>query len=233
MMERAARDHILFANRGTCSIGPEMVLEEVGFPFQLVPVNTRENQSRTADYLKINPAGQVPCLVFPDGRKIAESAAIMLTLQKHSPDHPFASAWCDDRMPAVLRWLFFLSGSMTRGYSLSGRPDKFVSDTHCQSSLAKAAKEQLGGLWDIVEGALEGDTFFREGYSIVDVFIAMQLLWDAGRASLLSTRPRLSNLFHAVTARPAIAKVVERHSSADFWRYDSVNLPQLASELSR
>lgn len=231
MKERAARDPILFANIGTCSIGPEIVLEEIGLSYQLVPVNTRENQSRTADYLKINPVGQVPCLILWDRRILTEAAAIMLTFRQFRVDHPFASAWCDDRMSDLLRWMFFLSGSMTRGYSLFGRPDKFVSGAECQSDMADNARKHLHGMWNIVENSIEGQFFFREGYSVVDVFIVMQLLWDSDRPALLSLRPRLKGLFDVVTARPAVSSIVKRHSSAEFWCYDPTVIPKLSREL--
>ena len=227
MKVRATGGHILFANKGTCSIGPEIVLEEVGFPFLLVPINTQDGQSRVTDYLKFNPAGQVPCLVFPDGRVMTESAAIVLTVRGFCREHPFASTWCDHRMEDLLRWLFFLSGGMMRGYSLSGRPDKFVRNFECHSDLAKTALEHLESLWDIIESSIEGEFFFHEGYRVIDVYIVMQLLWDLDRASLFQSRPQLKRLFELVTTRPAVEKIVVRHTDSDFWKYDSVDLPDL------
>ena len=213
-------------------MGPEMVLEEVGVPYQLVPVNTRENESRTTANLKINPAGQVPCLIYPDGRKMTESAAIMLTFRTYCDTHPFASQWCDNRMPDLLRWLFFLSGSMTRGYSLLGRPDKFAGESECRSDIANRARDYLDGLWNLVEASIEGEFFFRDGYSVIDTYIVMQLLWDAERDLLFSSRRRLNRLFETVVSRSAIAKVINRHSDHAAWQYDNVDLPELARQLS-
>ena len=230
MKARATGEHILFANKGTCSIAPEIVLEEVGVPYRLVPVNTRQGKSRTAGYLRINPAGQVPCMIFPDGRIITESAAIVLAFRENCSEHPFASSWCEDRMTDILRWLFFLSGSMTRGYSLSGRPDKFVRSPECQSNLATMALGHLEAHWNIVESSIEDKFFFREGYSVVDVYIVMQLLWDSKRSSLFASRPKLGRLFERVTARPAVTKVVRRHAGSSFWNYDAVNLAELVSQ---
>jgi glutathione S-transferase len=72
-------------------------------PFSLVDVDILSGGNRTPAYLALNPAGQVPMLVLPDGRTLPESGAILHYLAEDTallPQERFARA-------EMLRWMFF------------------------------------------------------------------------------------------------------------------------------
>lgn len=80
-----------------------LMLSMLGEPFQLEEVDLLSGDNKTPDYLALNPAGQVPLLVLPDGRILPESGAILHYLAEGTPLLPaerFARA-------EVLRWMFF------------------------------------------------------------------------------------------------------------------------------
>ncbi|MDF0601114.1 glutathione S-transferase N-terminal domain-containing protein [Psychromarinibacter sp. C21-152] len=53
----------------------EFVLEEIQAPYTLRPVDMAAGEHRSADFLKLNPTGQIPALALPEGQIIGESAA--------------------------------------------------------------------------------------------------------------------------------------------------------------
>lgn len=57
----------------------ELVLEELAVPCERVRIDLRKGESRSAQFLRLNPNGKVPVLVH-DGTPIWESAAITLYL---------------------------------------------------------------------------------------------------------------------------------------------------------
>jgi len=66
-------------------------------------IDTLKAETRTNAFLKLNPAGQVPTVVFDDGRALAQSNAIIRYLARDSdliPRDPFAAAKVDE-------WLFW------------------------------------------------------------------------------------------------------------------------------
>jgi glutathione S-transferase len=66
-------------------------------------VNILQQESRTPEYLQINPQGQVPAIQLPGGETIAQSNAIMRYLAHGSfllPTEPLAQARVDE-------WLFW------------------------------------------------------------------------------------------------------------------------------
>jgi glutathione S-transferase len=90
------------SNSGNC-LKVKWVCEYLGKPFGWTEIDTQKDETRTAEFLKLNPAGQVPTVVFDDGRALAQSNAIIRYLARDSdliPNDPFATAKMDE-------WLFW------------------------------------------------------------------------------------------------------------------------------
>jgi glutathione S-transferase len=79
------------------------VAERVGAPFDWHEVSVVAGKTRTPAFLALNPWGQVPVIVAPDGRALTQSNAIMLHLAEGSPLVP-ADPY--DRAQ-MLAWLFW------------------------------------------------------------------------------------------------------------------------------
>lgn len=75
----------------------------LGLPYTWVEVDIMKGESRTPEYLAINPWGQVPVAVLDDGRPLAQSNAIILHLAEGSALIP-ADAYDRARM---YEWLFW------------------------------------------------------------------------------------------------------------------------------
>ena len=79
---------------GNC-LKVKWVLDHLGVPYAWEETDVTSGRTRTAEFLAINPAGQVPALVFDDGRTLAQSNAVILHFAEGSeliPDDPFARA---------------------------------------------------------------------------------------------------------------------------------------------
>ncbi|WP_157217438.1 glutathione S-transferase family protein [Flavisphingomonas formosensis] len=77
--------------------------DHLGIRYDWVETNILEGQSRTPDFLAMNPAGQVPTILLDDGRTLAQSNAIILYLAEGSalvPKDAFARA-------KMMEWLFW------------------------------------------------------------------------------------------------------------------------------
>jgi len=80
-----------------------LLLAHLGFPFERVEYDIDRAETRTPEFLKMNPNGRVPVLELEDGRFLPESNAILFYLSEGTPFLP------DDRFDRaqVLRWAFF------------------------------------------------------------------------------------------------------------------------------
>lgn len=77
--------------------------QRLNLAFDWVEIDILKSQSRTPEFLALNPAGQVPLVVLDDGRPLAQSNAILLHLAEGFDLIP-ADAY--DRAK-VLEWLFW------------------------------------------------------------------------------------------------------------------------------
>ena len=77
--------------------------QRLGIPFTWIDVDVVKRETRTPQFLAINPAGQVPTVVLADGRPLAQSNAIILTLAEGSALIP-ADAYDRAKM---YEWLFW------------------------------------------------------------------------------------------------------------------------------
>lgn len=79
------------------------MLDALGRDYQWVAVDIMSGESRTPEFLLLNPFGQVPVVVFEDDRALAQSNAILLHLAERTPWIP-DDAWERAKM---LEWLFW------------------------------------------------------------------------------------------------------------------------------
>src|SRR3954462_13654570 len=63
-------------NSGNC-LKVKWVCERLALPYQWIDVDTLKGETRTTEFLKLNGGGQVPTVVFDDGRVLAQSNAII------------------------------------------------------------------------------------------------------------------------------------------------------------
>ncbi|WP_084398176.1 glutathione S-transferase family protein [Henriciella aquimarina] len=79
------------------------VVEQLDIPHEWVEVDILKGETRTDDFLAINPFGQVPVIQLDDGRTLAQSNAIISWLAEGSdlvPDDTFERA-------KMLEWMFW------------------------------------------------------------------------------------------------------------------------------
>ena len=80
-----------------------LLLSQLGVPFRLIQKDILAGETRTPEFLAINPNGRIPVLELEDGRRLAESGAILFYLAEGTcflPEPRHARA-------QVLQWMFF------------------------------------------------------------------------------------------------------------------------------
>mgnify|MGYP003650707257 FL=1 len=87
---------------GNC-LKVKWMLDILGRDYRWIETDVLSGATRTPEFLARNPAGQVPALVFGDGRVLAQSNAILLHLAEGTdwiPDDAFTRA-------RMFEWLFW------------------------------------------------------------------------------------------------------------------------------
>ncbi len=146
-----------------------LAMHQLRKPFQLVQKDILAGMTRTPEFLAMNPNGRIPLLDLGDGRRLAESNAILLFVTEGSPLVP-ASGW---ERAQVYQWLFFEQYSHEPNvatarfwlhYLAPLAPEKVD-----RAQLAK--KQELGAAAiGVMESHLKTRLFFvDERYTIADI----------------------------------------------------------------
>ena len=141
-----------------------LLLAQLGIPCEIVEVDILKGESRTPEFLKINPNGRTPVL-DDDGFILAESNAILAYLAQGTKFLP------EDRKKfgQVFQWMFFEQYShepfiATSRFWLQHKPDS-------AEKTALLASKRDGG-WaalKVMEDHLAHNDFFAGDYSIADI----------------------------------------------------------------
>lgn len=80
-----------------------LLLSYLGLSYDHILLDIHKGETQTDDYKSKNPVGQIPLLELGDGRRIAESNAILFFLAKDTPYWPATHF----EQTKALQWMFF------------------------------------------------------------------------------------------------------------------------------
>ena len=183
-----------------------IMLEELGLPYGVHPVNIGKGDQFAPEYLKINPNGKIPSIVDPqgpDGKPIAmmESGAILIYLaRKTGKLFPQAERAQYD----VLQWLMFQMGGVG---PMFGQTHHFL----------RAAKEpvpyaierymaETRRLYAVLNDRLKVHDYLAGAYSIADIATYPWVARHEWHKTDLNDFPHVRRWFDAISARPAVQK---------------------------
>lgn len=171
--EETVSDEIVFHHnpRSRAAIAHWM-LEEVGAPYRIVPVSFEAGETRTPDFLAINPMGKLP-VIQHRGRVVTETPAILAYLADAFPEAGLAPDPGSPERGAYYRWLFFGAAAFEPALidAMMGRPEvsRSTAGWGTYEDVMATLRGVLGGLG---EGYLAGAAF-----SAADLYVASELSW--------------------------------------------------------
>ena len=143
-----------------------ILLEELGVPYKVVPVNLMALEQKTPEYLKLNPNGRIPTLVdhTADDFAIFESGAILLYLaEKHGQ---FLSNDVKRRSQAI-QWLMFQMGGIG---PMQGQANVFFRYMPEKIQVAiDRYQNETKRLYGVLEAQLATREYLCDDYSIADI----------------------------------------------------------------
>ena len=162
------------------------------------PLEVVGGDTRSAEFLAMNPNGKIPLLEFPDGTHLAESGAILWYLAE-------GSALLPAERPAharVLQWMFFEQYSHEPYIAVARFMVRYLRQAETHKEVL-ADKHQRGyRALDVMEDHLREHEFFVDAYSIADIVLyAYTHVADEGNMSL-QDYPHVRAWLERVRAQP-------------------------------
>jgi len=173
---------ILLYAPGSSSLAPHIALNEAGAAFETRRFSLADKETRTPEFLAVNPAGKVPALLI-DGRLMTEVAGILFYIARRFPEARLMPAGGVEAEAQAVSWMSFVASTVHPAFRAG----------------ADAPEARLAGrAWTV-----------GESYSIADIHL-FRLLWRT--RDLVDVRsggfPALAALYSRVHDRPAVRRTM-------------------------
>lgn len=201
--------YTLFYYPNNASLAPHFLLHHMQANYELVLVDKKANGQKSAEYLRLNPAGRIPTLV--DGEQpIFESPAICIHLCEQHPSADLMPRLGDPLRPIFFQWLAFLNNTLQAELMVRYYPHRHTTDENSIPSVVEAQDERIGEALSIINDQLaKHDYLIGESLSACDYFLFMLAQWSIPAKRTPMSFPYLAAYLNKLTENPTIQSVCE------------------------
>lgn len=189
----------------TCALVPYVNLTEAGAAFEVRRINMRKGETKTPEYLAINPQHKVPALVV-DGKVLTENVAIQIWIARTYPDARLLPTDPWQELKAI-SFMSFCSSGIHPHLSRFNGPRKFCDAPGVEEPMRRGAAAFIAENFQIVEKQLAGRDYLFDQFTAADTYF----FWCFRRATEfqldLAAFPHCRAHFERMLARPSVAKV--------------------------
>jgi len=183
-----------------------IMLEELGLPYRVHPVNIGAGEQHTPEFLAINPNNRIPAIIDqegPEGRpfKLFESGAILLYLSWKTGR--FLPTRVTDQFE-VIQWLMFQMGGVG---PMFGQVHHFLraAPEPVPYAITRYSTETRR-LYGVLNGHLTQHEYLGSEYSVADMATYPWVARHEWHKVDLSDFPAVKRWFDRIGARPAVQR---------------------------
>ena len=185
--DEAMKTYELIGSAGCGSAIVEMALALANVPYTLEDVPYLKPGPQRDRLLRLNPLGQVPTLVTPDGEVMTESAAMILHLHDVAPQAGLAPL---PDQPERARFLNLLIRLVAAIYPLHlWRQSAAMDHGRRARRPAARARARAAPNWQELERQAGAPHMLGERFSALDLYVAVMTRWRPGPAWFESVCP--------------------------------------------
>ncbi len=180
-----------------------ILLEEMAIPYSLKTVDFREQQQKTAEFLRLNPNGRIPVIVdrSNDDFVVFESGAIMIYLaEKHQQFYGNN----EKEKYQILQWLMFQMAGIG---PMMGQANVFFRyfPEKIEAAIERYQNE-VKRLFTVLDGHLEDKQYLVADYSIADIANWAWVRTHEWSGVEIEDLPNLKRWLNEIATRPAVEK---------------------------
>ena len=191
--------------------------EELGIPYELIQVDYTARQTRTPEYLAINPNGHVPA-IDDDGLLLHESMAINLYLaRKHAASSLAPRDLAEEGR--CLSWSFWAMTELeSAALTVLVQTGALPAERRDPQKLARATgalRPPLGVLEQVLAGkGASQDYLLGERFTVADLNVASVLAWARAAPKLLGDFPLAGEWLERCLQRDAFLRIKAMRDAA-------------------
>jgi GSH-dependent disulfide-bond oxidoreductase len=188
-----------------------IMLEEVGLPYRVHPINILKDEQFAPEFLDVAPNNKIPAIIDTDnGLRLMESGAILLYLAEKTGmfwPQDFPTKW------RVVEWLMWQMGGIG---PFLGQVHHFVKFNPGKSSYAEERySKEAKRLWGVLDRRLAEVEYLAGDYSVADIATWPWISRFAWQTVDFGDYPNVRRWYLAIAQRPAVSRGFDilRHGS--------------------
>jgi GST-like protein len=205
------KNPLLLGCKGCGNAIVESAFAAAAIPIDCEEVDYSADSPTRARLLAVNPLGQVPALVLPDGTVMTESLAIVHYVNDRAPQAGLIPAPGDPARAEFYRWAVFIVAALYPTWTYGDEPAKWVGNEAGAKLLRESTDEHRKTLWKQMEAKALAPWFLGERQSAIDLYLASMTHWRPGRKWFDANAPKLTAIAKRAAALPAVAPVIAKN----------------------
>lgn len=177
--------------------------------YELILVDKKQNSQKSADYLKLNPAGRIPTLI-DKGQAIFESPAICIHLCEQHPEYQLIPELMSQQRPLFFQWLTYLNNTLQAELMVYYYPHRHTDDKTTIPNVIAAQSERIADALSIIDQQLIGRQYLLgDSLTACDFFLFMLAEWSLIVDKSPLTFEYLADYLKRLSCHPTITAVCE------------------------
>ena len=207
--------YTLYGKKGSGSATTQVALELIGVSYRVIETASWEPNDAFSELLKVNPLGQIPTLVLPDGGVLSESAAILIHLGLAHPESGLLPRDPSARAQAV-RGMVFIAANCYAAISIIDFPERWCADADSddvvKDRIRAGTRVRLHKHWEMFADLFPARPYLSgEALGALDIHAAVVSRRSGTRKHVEEHRPDFHAALMRIEAHPKIAAVFAQH----------------------
>jgi glutathione S-transferase len=208
-MESSVMSLTFYYSPMSTAVITNLVLEELAVPCERVAIDIKKGDTKSQEFLRVNPNGKVPVLVH-DGTAIWESAAITLYLGEI---FGVAKGLYPEPGPVrgeAMKWVIWSNVTLGDAFGryVRNTTEWFPAEQH-NAKAAEAALADTRGCLQILDRALSAKQHLLGAYTLVDAHVNSLVDWLRFMNIDLSEYQHVNAWTKRCAARPAYGRAMK------------------------
>jgi GST-like protein len=139
---------------------------------------------------------------------MTESAAILIWLADRYPDAALAPPPSDERRPAFLRWMAYVSSAIYGLAWVRGDPMRLISDERQVEVVLDRIADRRADCWRWMDAQIEPRRYLLgDELSVLDLYVATISRWSPRRTRFYREAPKMAAIVRRVDTDPRLAEL--------------------------
>lgn len=175
----------------------------MNFELERVDLQAKKLKASGADFLAVNPKGQVPVLQLDTGEILTEGPAIVQYIADQNPKSGLAPANGTLARYHLQEWLNFVTSDLHKVFAPLFRPNT-------PEEFVKITKENLANKFNFLEKHLGSRQYIMgDSFSVADAYCFTVTGWTKYKEIDLGRWPALKAYMDRVAARPKVQEAMK------------------------